>query len=274
MIKSMTAFGRGKVSDEEKDVTVELHSVNSRFLDFSVRLPRGYAYLEEPIKNYVQKNLVSRGKVEITVTVTVRKTPTVRVTPDEGYLKGYLDALYRLRDEYGLRDDISVMTVAQNPAVFLTEQGENDTESDKERVFAALEEAGKEYTAMREAEGRRTAEDFRRKLETIRSLAREIGEASAADIRGYRAKLEERLRKILADNEVTADENRILTECAIMADKLAVDEELVRLGSHIAAFEEILSGEEPAGRKLDFLMQEMNREANTAGSKCCNAEIA
>ena len=274
MIKSMTAYGRGKREWEDKDMSFELRSVNSRYFDCNVKLPRAYAFLEEKIKAYLQKNVISRGKVDVFFTVTERAERAVSVTLDEGYLKGYLAALKRLTEEYGLSDDLTASAVARNSEIFRIERAEEDLSGEWERVEEALALAAADYSAMREAEGDRIAADLVAKMNGIKEMVSRIAALSREHIDGYREKLEARLRTVLEDSRVTADENRILTECAIMADRLAVDEELVRLGSHFAAFETILAQKDPAGRKLDFLMQEMNRETNTIGSKCQNAAIA
>ena len=276
MLKSMTAFGRARaVSPSGRlDITAELRSVNSRYLDCTVKLPRAYLFLEEKIKGFIQKNVTSRGKIDVYLTVQSHTEGEASIQLDEGYLKGYLAALYRLRDEYGLKDDISVMTVARSSDVFVVERKEEDLSAEWARVESVLSLAAADFTAMREAEGARIEADLRAKVDNIRELVSSIGAESVRDIGAYREKLETRLRAILDDHAVNIDDSRILTECAIMADRLAVDEELVRLGSHFVAFEDILASKDPAGRKLDFLMQEMNRETNTIGSKCSNADIA
>lgn len=274
MIKSMTAFGRARCEGEKRNFTVELRSVNSRYFDCTVRLPRQYGALEEKIKSYLQNEVISRGKVEATLCVEETAGGGATVAVDEEFASGYIAALRHLRDAYGLRDDISVMGVARCPDVFRTVKQEEDPEEDWPLIKETLEAAAEGYTAMRRAEGERLEKDLRAKAENIRILTEKIAAASKTDIGTYRERLEARLRAILAEHHLSADEGRVLTECAIMADKLAVDEELVRLNSHLAAFDTILSGNEPAGRKLDFLMQEMNREANTVGSKCANSDIA
>lgn len=274
MIKSMTAYGRGKKEWEDKDMSFELRSVNSRYLDCNVRLPRAYAFFEDKIKAYLQKNVITRGKVDVIFTVTDRTEAEVSVTLDEGYLKGYLSALRRLHEEYGLPDDLTVSRVAQRSEIFRIERTEEDLTGEWARVEEALALAAADFSAMREAEGKRIAADLSEKMKGIQDMVSRIAALSAEHIGTYREKLEARLRQVLEDNRVTADENRILTECAIMADRLAVDEEIVRLGSHFAAFETIMAQRDPAGRKLDFLMQEMNRETNTIGSKCQNSAIA
>lgn len=274
MLKSMTAFGRAQGEWEGKIITVELRSVNSRYFDCNIRLPRVYAAFEEKLKAHLQKHVLSRGKLDVTVSVQGTAETVTQITLDEAYLSGYLAALARLRDEYGLADDISVMRVAENREVFTVIKAEEDVSEDYPRILEVLDRAAHDHAEMRAAEGGRIEADLREKVAAIRALTERIAARSEEEIAAYREKLETRLRAVLAEHALTPDEGRVLTECALMADRLAVDEELVRLGSHFAAFEEILAAGEPAGRKLDFLMQEMNRETNTVGSKCCSSEIA
>ncbi len=274
MMKSMTAFGRAKREGENRDITVELRSVNSRFFDCTVKIPHAYLFLEEKIKNHLRKNAVSRAKIDVYVTIEEHAADGRQVLLDEAYLGGYLAALYRLRDEYGLADDISVMRVAENPAVFRTKREDADLSEAWEEIRPVLDEAIAGYVAMRTAEGERAAEDMKKKIGIVRAYVAEIEKISAEDTVGYRERLEARLRTLLGENGIAADENRLLTECALFADKIAIDEEIVRLRSHFDAFSDIAALPEPSGRKLDFLMQEMNRETNTIGSKANNAEIA
>ncbi len=274
MIKSMTAFGRAKIEGEEKDITVEIKSVNSRFFDCSVKMPRSYLPLEERVKNYVQKNAVGRAKVDVYITVDNHGTSGQKLDIDEAYAESYVEALRALRDRFSLADDISVMTVARNNDIFKTTRIDTDIEAEWIALQPVLDLAIADYTAMRTVEGEKAIADLKNKLELIRTYVDEIEVISHEDTVGYRDKLEARLRQILADNSVTVDESRLLTECAVWADKIAIDEELVRLRSHFGAFYDIADAPEPAGRKLDFLMQEMNRETNTIGSKANNARIA
>ena len=274
MIRSMTAFARAQHADDQHTLTVEMRSVNNRYLDVSPRLPRAWAGLEERIRPLLQGRGVSRGKVDITVTLETRASTDPAAAVNDEAVRAYLDTLYYLRDKYGLADDISVMRVASNPAVFQKEQAEVDLDEVWAMLSPVLTEAVDAFVEAREREGARLRADLLGKLENIRRLVSDVDRMSAEDVSGYRKKLEERLRTILADNRVTADENRILTECALHADKIAVDEELVRLGSHFSLFEELMNADDAVGRKLDFLVQEMNREVNTIGSKCADAEIA
>lgn len=272
MLKSMTAYGRCEKTIGEKEISVEIKSVNNRFLDTSIRIPRSHSYLEDKVKREILARGISRGKLEINITIVNPASSSISV--DTEYTKGYLDALHLLRDEFGLADDISVMTVARNQEVFKVTRPDVDEESEWNDLLSVLTEAINEFLSMREKEGANLAEDIKSKIELIRQHAKTVAKASEADIKGYRERLETRLRQVLSDNRVTADENRILTECAIFADKVAVDEELVRLESHFKAFLEFINAKEPVGRKLDFLLQEMNRETNTIGSKCSDSEIA
>lgn len=274
MIRSMTAFGRATLASSRWDLVAELRSVNNRYFECSTRLPRAFSGLEERIKPYLQSRGISRGKVELSITAT--KSAEAQALPiNDTAVRAYLDALYRLRDEYGLKDDISVMRVASNPAVFSAEAETTvDLDALWEEILPVIAEATDRFLAGRDAEGARLTEDLRGKLSHLRELTERIEALSEANVKAYRQKLEDRLRNVLEDKALVMDESRILTECAIFADKIAIDEEMVRLRSHFALFEEILTGNEPAGRKLDFLLQEMNREVNTTGSKSCDSTIA
>ncbi|MBQ7387115.1 MAG: YicC family protein [Clostridia bacterium] len=274
MIKSMTAFGRAKREGELKDITIEIKSVNSRFFDCNVKLPRAYIFLEERIKEYVRKNAVSRAKVDVFVTVDTHSSGVGTVGIDRAYAESYISALRRLASEFDLKDDISVMSVARNQDVFTFDKSEEDLEAEWELFRSVLDEAIAGYSAMRESEGAKAESDIKDKIELVRSYADEVEKISLEDTVGYRDKLEARIRAIIGETDVAIDENRLLTECAIWADKIAIDEELVRLRSHFGAFYDIIALGEPSGRKLDFLMQELNRETNTIGSKANNARIA
>ncbi len=274
MMKSMTAFGRSKQTVGGKDITAEIRSVNNRYFDCNTRITRAYSYLEEKIKPYLQSRGISRGKVDVSISVEVMETEGVDIALNTAYAKGYIEALRRLGDEFGLRDDISIMSVARNSEIFKIHKPEEDAESDWQDILTVLSAAVDVFLAGREAEGANIEKDLRSKVDTIRGLTEKIESLSEKNIKGYHEKLRERLTQILADNKITADENRILTECAIFADRVAIDEELVRLRSHFGAFEDILASKEPTGRKLDFLIQEMNREINTVGSKSSDSEIA
>lgn len=274
MIRSMTAFGRAKRPGEAKDITIEIKSVNSRFFDCNVKLPRAYVFLEERIKEHIKQNAVGRAKVDVFVTVDNHTSGMGNVGLDTAYLESYLAVLRRLSDEFGLRDDVSVMTVARNQDIFTYDKPEEDLEAEWELFRSVLDEAIVGYAEMREREGAKAEADIKAKIELVRGYADEVEAISKEDTVGYRDKLEAKIRAILDDANINPDENRLLTECAIWADKIAIDEELVRLRSHFGAFYDICASKEPSGRKLDFLMQELNRETNTIGSKANNARIA
>ena len=274
MIRSMTAFGRARETVGGKDITVEIKSVNNRFFDCSVKLPRAFSFLEERIKPHLQSASVSRGKVDVFITIDVVNSPDVEIALDEGYANAYIKALRALGDRFGLKDDLSIMTVAQNRDLFIVQKSEEDTEKDWADLRVVLDAAIARFLAARTREGENIRRDLSDKIEAIRQNVDRIETLSLADTASYRDKLEAKLREMLADNRIVFDENRILTECAIFADRIAIDEELVRLRSHFDGFADILASEEPVGRRLDFLVQELNRETNTIGSKCQNSDIA
>ena len=274
MIKSMTSFGRARNTVGGKDITVEIKSVNNRFFDCSAKLPRAFSFLEEKIKPYLQSKSISRGKVDVYITINVIDTPDVSFDIDEGYASAYISALRKLGDKFGLTNDVSIMSVAKNPDIFIIKKSEDDAERDWADLSVVLDEAIDKFLAARVREGENIRRDLCKKIEAIKRRVDEIEKISLTDTSSYREKLEARLREMLSDNRIVFDENRILTECAIFADKIAIDEELVRLRSHFDGFAAILESDEPAGRKLDFLVQEINRETNTIGSKCQNSSIA
>ena len=274
MIKSMTAFGRARATVNGKDISVEIRSVNNRYFDCSVKLPRAFSFLEEKIKPYLQSKSISRGKVDVFITIDVISSPLPDITIDEGYAEAYIKTLNTLAEKYSLKNDISVMQVAQNRDIFVIRKSEEDTEKEWADLRTVLDSAIERFIEGRANEGRNIESDIKSKIDGISELVKRVEAISASDIAGYKQKLEARLREMLSDNKLVFDESRILTECAIFADKIAIDEEIVRLRSHFITFGEIISSTEPAGRKLDFLMQEMNRETNTIGSKCQNASIA
>ena len=274
MIRSMTAFGRARNTVGGKDITVEIRSVNNRFFDCAVKLPRSFSFLEEKIKPYIQSRSVARGKLDVFIGIDVIDTPDVDITIDEGYAASYICALRTLGEKFDLRDDISIMRVAQNHDIFVIKKSEEDTEKEWADLCTVLDVAIDKFLAAREREGQNIRLDLEGKIASISEKVTRIEALSETDTREYRIKLEQKLKDMLSDSRIVFDENRILTECAIFADKIAIDEELVRLRSHFDGFSEILSADEPAGRRLDFLVQEINRETNTIGSKCQNSAIA
>ena len=274
MMKSMTGFGRACASGATRDYTVEIRSVNGRYFDCSVRLPRDLFPLEERVRSTIREKSQSRGKIDVTVTFARRAGEGNGRAIDTDFVRDYLSALYRLRDEFGLPDDISVMRVAAEPGVFRTGDEEIDLDAEWDALLPALTEACRIHDAMRTTEGKKIADDLAAKLSFVSDCVAEIAGRSDENVRSFRERFEARLRQILSDDRITPDENRILTECAIYADRVAIDEEIVRLRSHISAFSEIADEKTPSGKKLDFLLQEMNREINTVGSKCADAGIA
>ena len=272
----MTAFGRAKAlsADSSKNITCEIKSVNSRYLDCTVKMSRVYSYLEEKVKAYLTDKGISRGKVEVCIGVEILEQRGIETALDSAAAASYLQALYRLRDEFGLTDDITVMSVAQNRELFTVVRPDEDAKQDWEDVLSVLDPAIDSFLERRRAEGERLVADIAQKIEGIRETVKRICALSEKDIGTYSQKLTERIKKLLSDFDVEISEQRILTEAAIFADKAAIDEEMVRLESHFKTFYEIVASDEPAGRKLDFLLQEMNREINTTGSKANNSEIA
>ena len=274
MMHSMTAFGRGMHTAGDMTFTVEMRAVNGRYLDVSCRMPRSLLPLEERVKSYIQSSVTTRGKVDVNVTLAREGVSDKTVTLDTAYADAYMAALRALRDRYALPDDITVMSVAKSPDIFTYTQTELDADAAWEALRSALAAAGEAFSRMRRAEGEKIQRDLYAKLDSVAAWVGEVESLSRADTVGYRDRLEARLRAIFADQKVTMDENRLLTECALFADRIAVDEEITRLRAHISAFHEIAEEPVPAGKKLDFLMQEMNRETNTIGSKCSDAAIA
>ena len=274
MFKSMTAFGRDRRSIGGKDITVEIKSVNNRYFDCSVKLPHAFSPLEQRIKPYLQEKGISRGKVDIGIFVEFAEATDSEIVVNREYASKYISALRALKKEFDLDGKITVMDVARDREVFTFTKPDGDIESDWCALKEVLDAAAERFLEARAGEGKRIEDDLRAKIEGIRGNVNRIEELSVEDIGGYRARLEEKIKAVLADNNITVDENRILTECAIYADRAAIDEEIVRLKSHFDAFYSYTEKSEPVGRSLDFLIQEMNREVNTIGSKCGNSRIA
>ena len=271
MIRSMTGYGRGQQLLHGRSITVEIRSVNHRYFEFSCRTPRGCAFLEDRLKRTLQQ-VISRGKVEVSLTLQTVESRGGAVAVDHALAGQYLTALRALAAEYGLTDDLTLSTVARLPDLFTVCRGEEDEEELAADVLSVLQEALDRFVAMREAEGERLRADVLSRLFTLEEHLAFVEERSPQTVAEYRARLTAKLNELLGG--AVADEARILTESAIVADRLAVDEETVRLHSHIAQLRGILDCAEPVGRKLDFLVQEMNRETNTIGSKCSDTAIA
>ena len=271
MIKSMTGYGRAVETIHGREYTVELRSVNNRYLDCSVRLPRILTFGEEAVKQAV-KNSISRGKVDVYISVRSEGGDEVQVTLNKAVLESYLTAMRQMVTEYGVSDDISAASLSRLPEVFSLEKPQLDEEQLLADMMAVLSKALAGYDAMRTTEGQALDHDLRSRGQTILSLVAQVEAGNAQTVIDYRTRLENKLKEVL--ESTTIDESRILTEAAIFADKVAVDEETVRLRSHLQQMNDMLTAGGAVGRKLDFLLQEMNREANTIGSKCTDVNLA
>lgn len=270
-MKSMTGYGRARQTLHERDITVELRAVNHRYLDVNVKVPRVYGFLEDAAKTAVGK-MIARGKVDVFISIDASALGDVKISLNHKILESYLDALHEMRDRYALTDDISVMRLARLPDVFSSEKQEADADELTQDVLEVLQAAGADFCAMREREGAKLREDILSRGQTILMLVSEVEARSPQAVEEYRAKLTARMNEVLADT--TIDPQRILAEAAVYADRTAVDEETVRLRSHMHQMEIMAAESKPIGRKLDFLVQEMNREANTIGSKANDMELA
>ena len=271
MVKSMTGYGRARSTIHGRDITVEIRSVNNRYLDCSIKMPRVYIFAEDAMKALVQKT-VSRGKVDVFVTIDTVEAAGTAVRADAALAGAYLQAIRSLGEQYGLPEDVSALSLARMPDVLTVTRADEDLEAVSGDICSVLEEALSAYQTMRSVEGEKLAADIAGRLDTIEVLTGKVEARSPQTVAEYRRKLMERMNEVLAST--TIDESRILTEAALFADKVAVDEETVRLRSHLSQLREMLRSDVPVGRKLDFLIQEVNRESNTIGSKCSDLEIA
>lgn len=270
MIKSMTGFGRAREILNGREITVEIRAVNHRYYEFSSRIPRGLAFAEERLKSLL-RDKISRGKVEISVTVQNITAASEVIIANKEVIGGYVNALREIKDEFSLTDDLSLSAVMRLPDAFTVVKADVDEEQLWEDLRVVAESALESFGKMRETEGERLKADILSHLETIENNVTFIENRSPMIVESYRKRLYERMREVLGDKSI--DENRILLEAGIFSEKIAVDEETVRLRSHIAQFREMLESAEPIGRKLDFLVQEMNRETNTIGSKVQDIEV-
>ena len=267
----MTGYGRAVETVNGREFTVELRSVNNRYLDCTVKLPRMLSFAEEAVKQAVKAS-VSRGKVDVFITVRSESAADTAVSLNTAVLEGYLAAMQRMVTEFGVKDDISVTALSRMPEVFTIEKPQVDEEQLLSDLLSVVGKALDGYNAMRCTEGAALDKDLRSRGDTIRSLVTQVEQGNAQTAIDYRARLEAKLKEVLANTAI--DESRILTEAAIFADKVAVDEETVRLRSHLQQMDTMLTTGGAVGRKLDFLLQEMNREANTIGSKCTDVRLA
>lgn len=271
MLKSMTGFGRAEASVNGRDITVEIKSVNHRYFEFGCRTTRGYSFLEEKLKSYVSQK-VSRGKIDMFVSLTSSDETPTEVTVNHQLAKAYLDAFKELEEEYNLENDITVSCIARYPDVLTVTKAPEDEEQVLTDVLQAVDVALNSFIAMREAEGEKLKADILNRAETILNIVSKIEEKSPQTVLEYENRLKAKIEDTLSDRNI--DEQRVLTEVAIFADKVAVAEETVRLRSHFEQLTKFMNSNEAVGRKIDFIIQEMNREANTIGSKVQDAEIA
>ena len=271
MVKSMTGYGRAREMRNGRDITVEVRSVNNRYLDCTVKMPRAYIFAEDRMKARVQQ-AISRGKVDVFVTIDASAADAAVVAVNEPLARGHYDALTRLKTMFDLSGDITPEVLAKFPDVLAVTKAEEDVEAIAADICAVLDDALAAYNAMRAVEGEKLAADVAGRITTIEAVVGKVEERSPQTVAAYRQRLEAKMQEVL--QSTTIDESRILTEAAIFADKIAVDEETVRLRSHIAQLQAMLVSGEPVGRKLDFLIQEVNRECNTIGSKCNDLTIA
>ena len=271
MLKSMTGFGRAVEEIDGYVITVEIKSVNHRYFDFSSRIPRQYGFLDDKLKSYINSK-VSRGKVECYVSVEALDTEDAAVVINKTLASAYVKALKELSGEYSLKEDFGTAFVSRLPDVFVLKKADEDEEKIWQLVKSVTDEAIEKFIQMRAVEGAKMKEDVASRAEYILDCVSFIEESSPQTVKEYNDKLVERVHEIIGD--VSLDEQRIIQEVAVYADKVAVAEETVRLRSHIAQLKTFLESEEPIGRKMDFLVQEINREANTIGSKANDVEIA
>ncbi len=271
MVKSMTGFGRSVESIDGLNITVEIKSVNHRYFEFNSRMPRAYQFAEDALKALCQKS-ITRGKIELSVFVEDNTEKGTKIEVNRQYAGAYISALRQLAKEYKIKDDLKLSAVLGNTELLTVRKTALEDEVVINALTAVTENALKSYNAMRETEGEKLKSDVLSRVETILSKVEFVESCSPETVKAYRERIEEKMRELLGN--ATIDEQRIITETAIFADKVAVDEETVRLRSHIDQLKKLLNSDSATGKKIDFLIQEMNREANTIGSKSQNVEIA
>lgn len=270
MVRSMTGYGREQKVIDQRDILVEIKSVNHRYYEFSARLPRAYGYIEEKLKSFM-KGSIYRGKVEVNVTINNLNGREASIRADKILAAGYVNALRDINTELGLSDDISLSNLIKFSDIFTVQKIAEDEEKLWNDVKEVAESALEKFVIMRNSEGEALKSDLLGKLAKISELIEKVEKAAPQTAEAYYERLLTKLKEILGDNNI--DEQRIVTEAAVFAEKIAIDEETVRLRSHINQFVELLEADEPLGRKLDFLVQEINREVNTIGSKAQDLEI-
>ncbi len=271
MIFSMTGYGGAKGEHNGITVSAELKSVNNRYLDMNIRLPKSCLFAEEPIRSAVSGH-ISRGKLDVFISVDSSGADSVSIQVNEALAEAYISAVRSIAEKYSLSDDLSALTVARFPDVMSAQKEDADRDAVTQAILSVLDQALADYDTMRAREGDKLRLDILQKLENIEAMVAVVEQRSPQTVAEYRQKLYDKMKEVLEDAAV--EESRILQEAAIYADKVSVDEETVRMRSHIAQFRQMLEQGSPVGRKLDFLIQEMNREANTTGSKCSDSQIA
>lgn len=271
MLKSMTGYGRNEAIVAGRHIIFEIKSVNHKFFECNARMPRGYLFLEDKLKAYVQSK-ISRGKVDLFLQVETLEEADVQVLVNHSLASSYIAALREIKERYGLHDDVTLSLLSRYPDLFSVHRAPEDEEAVWEVVRQAAEPAIASFLNMRETEGARLKQDLLEKADHVESLVGQVEQLTPETVSEYRQKLETRIKELLGDARL--DEQRVLMEVAVFADKVAVDEETVRLRSHIKQLRQLVDSPEPVGRKIDFLVQEMNRESNTIGSKSVNSKIA
>lgn len=270
MVSSMTGYGRARGEKGGMDLTVELKSVNSRYFEYSSRMPRSFAFMEDRLKKLVNEK-VARGKLELCISVVNLSEQETRIVPNLELAGQYLSAMRQMAQELKLEDDVTLSVLARQPDVFASVRAQQDEQALWENVSEIAQQALEAFLQMRRTEGEKLKEDIETRLCRLEQMVGQVEQGSEQRVKAYTERLYERLKAVLGDRSV--DDARVLTEAAVFADKTAVDEETVRLRSHIKQYREILQLDEPVGRKLDFLTQELNRETNTIGSKCSDLDI-
>lgn len=273
MIKSMTGFGRCRTVLHGREISVEIKSVNHRFFEFSCRTPKGYGFLDDKLKALVNSR-VSRGKIDMFVTVGAAEDTPAEVKINHSLVSGYINAMKEISETYGIENDVTVTAISRFPDVYTVSKAPENEEEITADVLEAANTAIDGFIAMREAEGEKMKADILGRAEVILATVDEIDERSPQTVKEYEERLLDRINRTLQDYNINIDEQRVLTEVAVFADKVAVAEETVRLRSHFAQLSKIMEPQTPIGREIDFIIQEMNREANTIGSKVQDAEIA
>lgn len=271
LIRSMTGFGRSERTVNGYDISVEIKAVNHRYADYNIKLPRVYGFLEESIKEYLRQ-YIKRGKVDVFVTIFKQNDDTKEIVPNEALAQSYVAALRTIAEKFALKDDISVSLVAGYGDIFEVKREKDDEEAAKNALFEVLSDAVGAFMAAREREGEKLAADMNGRINAIKDEVLKIEKIAPDTVLEHKNNIEQRIRELLGDASV--DENRLLTETAIYADKLSVNEEIVRLKCHLDEYGRIMQKGDAVGRRLDFLLQEMNRETNTIGSKCNNLEVS